>query len=70
MPALALGALLEPTGLGAPFLWLAGQGIGVMLAIGEWTAGLRLAEHRDAPAMVAAAGGTPVPPRYAPSAPK
>ncbi|WIY70747.1 ComEC/Rec2 family competence protein [Aquidulcibacter paucihalophilus] len=40
MPALALGALLEPTGLGAPFLWLAGQGIGVMLAIGEWTAGL------------------------------
>ncbi|MBP8063285.1 MAG: ComEC/Rec2 family competence protein, partial [Brevundimonas sp.] len=40
MPALALGALLEPLGLGAPFLWLAGQGIGVMLAIGEWTAGL------------------------------
>ena len=40
MPALALGALLEPVGLGAPFLWLAGQGIGVMLAIGEWTAGL------------------------------
>ena len=27
MPALALGALLEPLGLGAPFLWLAGQGI-------------------------------------------
>lgn len=40
MPALALGALLEPTGLGAPFLWLAGQGIRVMLAIGEWTASL------------------------------
>jgi competence protein ComEC len=40
MPALALGALLEPVGLGGPFLWLAGQGIGVMLAIGEWTAGL------------------------------
>ncbi|GLS00396.1 competence protein ComEC [Brevundimonas denitrificans] len=40
MPALALGALLEPLGLGAPFLWLAGQGIGLMLAIGEWTAGL------------------------------
>jgi competence protein ComEC len=40
MPALALGALLEPVGLGAPFLWLAGQGIGVMLAIGEWVAGL------------------------------
>ena len=40
MPALALGALLEPLGLGGPFLWLAGQGIGMMLAIGEWTAGL------------------------------
>lgn len=40
MPALALGALLEPLGLGAPFLWLAGQGIGIMLAIGEWVAGL------------------------------
>ncbi|MFN3668553.1 MAG: ComEC/Rec2 family competence protein [Brevundimonas sp.] len=40
MPALALGALLEPLGLGAPFLWAAGQGIGIMLAIGEWTAGL------------------------------
>lgn len=40
MPALALGALLEPIGLGAPFLWLAGRGIELMLAIGEWTAGL------------------------------
>lgn len=40
MPALALGALLEPIGLGAPFLWLAAKGIEVMLAIGEWTAGL------------------------------
>ena len=40
MPALALGALLEPLGLGTPFLWLAGQGIGMMLAIGEWVAGL------------------------------
>lgn len=40
MPMLALGALLEPLGLGAPFLWLAGQGIGFMLAVGEWTAGL------------------------------
>jgi len=40
MPALALGALLEPLGLGGPFLWLAGQGIGTMLAIGEWTASL------------------------------
>jgi competence protein ComEC len=40
MPALALGTLLEPLGLGTPFLWLAGQGIGMMLAIGAWTAGL------------------------------
>ncbi|KQY95695.1 MULTISPECIES: ComEC/Rec2 family competence protein [unclassified Brevundimonas] len=40
MPMLALGALLEPLGLGGPFLWLAGQGIGLMLAIGAWTAGL------------------------------
>jgi competence protein ComEC len=40
MPALALGAVLEPLGLGGPFLWLAGQGIGMMLAIGAWTAGL------------------------------
>lgn len=40
MPSLALGGLLEPLGLGGPFLWLAGQGIGMMLAIGEWTAGL------------------------------
>ena len=40
MPALALGALLEPIGLGAPFLWLASKGIEAMLAIGAWTAGL------------------------------
>ena len=40
MPALALGALLEPLGLGGPFLWLAGQGIGLMLSIGEWVASL------------------------------
>ncbi len=40
MPALALGALLEPLGLGAPFLWLAARGIDLMLAIGEWVAGL------------------------------
>jgi competence protein ComEC len=40
MPALALGALLEPLGVGAPFLWLAGRGIELMLAIGTWTAGL------------------------------
>jgi len=40
MPALALGALLEPLGLGGPFLWVAAKGIELMLAIGAWTAGL------------------------------
>ena len=40
MPTLALGALLEPIGLGAPFLWLAGRGIELMLAVGAWTASL------------------------------
>jgi competence protein ComEC len=40
MPALALGALLEPLGLGGPFLWVAGLGVDLMLAIGTWTAGL------------------------------
>jgi competence protein ComEC len=40
MPTLALGALLEPVGLGAPFLWLAGVGIEAMLWVGGWTAGL------------------------------
>lgn len=40
MPALALGAALEPLGLGGPFLAVAGWGVDVMLAIGQWTAGL------------------------------
>jgi competence protein ComEC len=40
MPALALGALLEPIGLGGPFLWVAGQGVDLMLAVGHWTARL------------------------------
>ncbi|MDB5421917.1 MAG: competence protein ComEC, partial [Brevundimonas sp.] len=40
MPTLALGALLEPVGLGAPFLWLAGKGIDLMLWIGHFTATL------------------------------
>lgn len=40
MPALALGALLETLGLGKPFLWLAGQGIEIMLRVGSWTASL------------------------------
>ena len=40
MPMLALGALLEPLGLGAPFLWVAGQAVDLMLAIGHWTASL------------------------------
>jgi competence protein ComEC len=40
MPALALGALLEPVGLGGPFLWVAGKGVDLMLMIGHWTATL------------------------------
>jgi len=40
MPALAVGAALEPLGLGGPFLWLSGLGVDLMLAIGHWTAGL------------------------------
>ncbi|MEQ7155260.1 ComEC/Rec2 family competence protein [Brevundimonas aurifodinae] len=40
MPALALGAVLEPLGLGGPFLWVAGKGVEAMLAIGHWTASL------------------------------
>jgi competence protein ComEC len=40
MPMLALGAMLEPLGLGGPFLKAAGWGVDVMLAIGGWTAGL------------------------------
>lgn len=40
MPALALGAVLEPLGLGGPFLWVAARGIETMLAIGHWAAGL------------------------------
>ncbi|MFN7231296.1 MAG: ComEC/Rec2 family competence protein [Brevundimonas sp.] len=40
MPMLALGAVLEPLGLGAPFLWAAGVGIDAMLAVGGWIAGL------------------------------
>lgn len=40
MPALAIGAALEPLGLGGPFLAVAGWGVDLMLAIGTWTAGL------------------------------
>jgi len=40
MPALALGAALEPLGFGGPFLAVAGWGVDVMLAIGRWTADL------------------------------
>ncbi|QTN18628.1 ComEC/Rec2 family competence protein [Brevundimonas sp. AJA228-03] len=35
MPALALGALLEPVGLGGPFLWVAGKGVDAMLFVGH-----------------------------------
>ncbi len=54
MPALALGAALEPLGLGAPFLWLAGKGVDLMLAIGHWTAGLPGAVRTIASAPAAA----------------
>lgn len=54
MPALALGAALEPLGLGAPFLWLAGKGVEMMLAIGYWTAGLPGAVQTVASAPAAA----------------
>ena len=40
LPALAVGAALEPLGLGAPFLWVAGVGVDLMLMIGGWVAGL------------------------------
>src|SRR5690606_18088720 len=40
MPALAVGAALEPLGLGGPFLAVAGWGVEAMLAIGRFTAGL------------------------------
>jgi len=40
MPALAIGAALEPLGLGGPFLAVAGWGVDLMLVIGTWTAGL------------------------------
>lgn len=40
MPALALGAVLEPVGLGGPFLWVAGKGVDAMLFVGHWVAEL------------------------------
>ena len=40
MPMLAVGAALEPLGLGGPFLTVAGWGVDLMLAIGGWTARL------------------------------
>ena len=40
LPALALGAAFEPLGLGGPFLWVAGQGVELMLAVGYWAASL------------------------------
>lgn len=35
MPGLALGAALEPLGLGAPFLWIAGRSVAFMLWVGQ-----------------------------------
>lgn len=54
LPALALGAALEPLGLGAPFLWATGQGVDLMLAIGGWVAGLPGAVRTVASAPAAA----------------
>lgn len=54
MPMLALGAVLEPLGLGAPFLWLAGQGIAIMLWIGKSAADMPGAVHSVASAPMAA----------------
>jgi competence protein ComEC len=39
MPFLAIGAVLEPLGLGGPFLAVAGWGIETMVRVGEATAG-------------------------------
>ena len=54
MPALALGAMLEPLGLGAPFLWVAARAIEVMMAIGTTVAGLPGAVKTVSSAPVAA----------------
>ena len=54
LPALALGAALEPLGLGAPFLWVAGVGVDLMLAIGGWVAALPGAVRTVASAPAAA----------------
>lgn len=40
MPSATVGALLMPLGLEQPFFWLMGQGIGLVMAIAEWVAGL------------------------------
>jgi competence protein ComEC len=40
MPALALGAVLEPLGLGGPFLAVSGWGIDQMTSVAAWVAGL------------------------------
>tara|TARA_R110001606_G_scaffold71247_17_gene163861 strand:- start:107462 stop:109621 length:2160 start_codon:yes stop_codon:yes gene_type:complete len=54
MPALALGAMLEPLGLGAPFLWVAARAIEVMMTIGTTVAGLPGAVKTVSSAPVAA----------------
>jgi len=54
MPMLALGAALEPLGLGGLFLWVAGRAVEVMLAIGAWTAALPGAVQTVASAPTAA----------------
>jgi competence protein ComEC len=44
MPALALGAVLTPLGLGGPFLAVAGWGIGIMTDLSAWIADLPWAQ--------------------------
>lgn len=56
MPFLALGAALEPLGLGGPFLWVAGQGIDAMMAVARATA-----DQRGAQLTIASAPGAALP---------
>jgi competence protein ComEC len=44
MPALAVGAVLAPFGLGGPFLTVAGWGIAAMGAVADWFAGAPMAQ--------------------------
>lgn len=50
MPFLAVGAALEPLGLGGPFLAVAGWGIDAMTAVARWFASAHGAQHTVASA--------------------